>query len=138
MNGCHFPSDGRVDRALHLHGFDDEQPFAFLDCLIGLDRDGRDHAGQRGADMAWVIRVCLQSFGGAGFERAVAHRDFARLAVQLEEHQAPAVQVRIADGQELDDQRLALFDVHADFIAGVHAVEEHRRGQHAHVGMFLL
>ena len=37
----------------------------------------------------------------------------ARLAVQLEEHRPRAVGVRLADGQELDDQRLARLDVDA-------------------------
>ena len=61
----------------------------------------------------------------------------ARLAVELEEHGAAAVGVRIADGQELDDQRLAPFDVDGDFLARLVAVEETRRRQDAGVGIRL-
>src|SRR5262249_29787548 len=44
----------------------------------------------------------------------------------------------IAHSQELDDQRLAAFDLDADLLACFHAVKEHRRGQGAGVGILLL
>src|SRR5207245_8318619 len=79
---------------------------------------------------------------GMGFLRAaeclVEDEDFARLAVQLEEDKPLAGGVRVADGQELDNQRLALLDVYADFFAGLHAVEEDGRWQHAGVGILVL
>ena len=59
-----------------------------------------------------------------GLERPIAHVDAARLAVELEEDRAAAVGMRIADGQELDDQRLARLDLDGDFLARLLAVEE--------------
>ena len=51
---------------------------------------------------------------------------------------ARAVGVRVADGEELDDQRLAFLDFDADFLADLLAVEENRRREHAGVGVLLL
>ena len=79
--------------------------------------------------MAGVIRVRLQPLGSAGFERAVAHRDFARLAVQLEEHRTAAVRMGFAERQEFDDQALAGFDIDGDLFAFLHAEEKLRRRQ---------
>ena len=71
-------------------------------------------------------------------QRLVEDQHFARLAVQFEEHQPPAVFVRVADRQELDDQRLARLDIDAGFLARLHAVEEHVGRQNARVRIVAL
>ena len=61
--------------------------------------------------------------------------DLAGLAVQLEEDRPLAVGVRLADGQELDDQRLARLDLDEVLLARLGAEEEDRRGQDRRVGV---
>ena len=45
--------------------------------------------------------------------------------------------MRLAGGQELDNQRLPRLDVHPDLLAGAKAVKERRGRQHADVGVGL-
>ena len=54
---------------------------------------------------------------GRRFQRAIDHAHVPRLAVEFEEHGPRAVGVRLADGEELDDQRLAFLDFDRDFLA---------------------
>src|SRR5271157_6515492 len=68
----------------------------------------------------------------------IDHRHLARLAVEFEKYQAFAVRLRVAQGDELDDQRFAWLDVHAHLLARLHAEEEDRGRQHAGVRILLL
>src|SRR2546430_12495656 len=52
-----------------------------------------------------------------------------RSAVQLEEHGARAVLVRLAARDVAHDESLAALEIDADLLPGLHAVEEHRGGQ---------
>jgi hypothetical protein len=65
-----------------------------------------DGAGNRRADLARFVGVGLRDGRAFGLDLCVADGDFARLAVQLEEHGAVAVRVRFADGEEFDDEVL--------------------------------
>ena len=105
-----------------------------LDAIVGVMAE----AAASGRDVARVARLRLGVRPHLRGQRAVQHHHLARLAVQLEEHLPPAVLVRVAHRQELDDQRLARLDVHADLLAGLHAEEERGRRQHAGVGVFVL
>ena len=64
-----------------------------------------------------IGRVGLDGLGRRCFQRAIDDGHVARLAVQLEEDGPRAVGVRLADRQELDDQRLARLDVDRDLLA---------------------
>ena len=113
-----MPRDGRVDRALHLHRFHHQQPVALLDLLVQLHGDRGDDARDRRADLAGIAGIGLDARGAAfDFEAAVADGDFARLAVQFEEDRARAVGMRLADGEEFDDQRLAGLEFDGDLLA---------------------
>ena len=43
--------------------------------------------------------------------------------------------MRIAHGEEFDNERFTLFNIDADFLAGLHAVKEDRSRQNAGVAM---
>src|ERR1700690_1993165 len=64
---------------------------------------------------------------------AIRHPNRARLTVQLEEHSARTVLMRIASGDVPDDQSLAALEVDVDFLTWFHAVEEHAGRQRAHI-----
>ena len=98
------------------------------------DGDADDQAGQRRGDLVRVGRVGLGGLAHGRGQRAVGDDDLAGLAVELEEDGAVAVGVRLADGQQLDDQRLARLDLDRDLGAGLRAEEEHRRRQDRGVG----
>ena len=68
-------------------------------------------------------------------EALVGDRHAPRLAVELEEHRAGAVGVRLAHGEQPDHERLARLDLHAQFLARRQPFEERRRRQHADVGI---
>ena len=133
----YLPADRRVNRTLHLHGFHHQQPVAFFNLLIQLHRHGGHHAGNGRADLAGLRGIGLAPRLLFRLQAAVAHRDFSRLTVQLEEHRACAVGVRLAHRQELDHQRLAGLELHRNLLAALHAVVELRRGQHLHVALGL-
>src|SRR5262249_52937315 len=59
--------------------------------------------------------------------------NLARLAVEFEEDSAMAVGMRLADRQELDDQRLSLFDINGGFRPRFESVQKGRRGEDAGV-----
>ena len=94
----------------------------------------RHRSGHRRGDMVRIAQLGLATRRLERDVTAIRHLDRARLPVELEEHRARAVFVRVADREEAHDQRLAALDVDGDFVAGLHAVEEHRRRQHAHAG----
>ena len=88
--------------------------------------------------MSGVIRVGFRASRDFRFQGAIGHRDFTRLAVQLEEDRAPAIGMGLADSQVTDDERLAHFDIDRDLLAGLEAVEERGRRQDAGVRKLLL
>ena len=83
--------------------------------------------------MLRIARLDLSRRRPLGDLTAIRHANRARLTVQFEEHGARTVLVRIAGGDVPDDQRLAALQVDVDFLARVHAVEEHGGRQRAHV-----
>ena len=91
--------------------------------------------GSGAADLVRVGRVGLGGLADGRGERAVDDLDLAGLAVQLEEDGPLAVGVRLADGQELDDQRLARLDLDEVLGARLGAEEEDRRRQDRRVGV---
>ncbi len=88
--------------------------------------------------MFGIRRIGLFSFLGRRFQGFIRNRHVPRLAVEFEEDTASAVRMRIADGQEADDQRLPFLDFRCEFLACLLAVEENRRGEHAGIGILLL
>ena len=132
-----LPGDFAVDGGFHLHGFEREQLLALGDLVAGFDGHGDDHARHRRADLLGVGGVGLGGLDAVGLQRLVDDGHIARLAVELEEDGARAVGMRLADRQELDDQRLARLDLDRDFLARLQAVEEDRRRQDAGVGVRL-
>ena len=114
-----------------------QQAVALLELLIEFHGDSRDHAGNRRADLSGLIGVGL-GFGLLGhLQLTVADRDLAGLPVELEEDGACAVGMRLADGEELNHQRLAGFQLDRHIRAALHAVIELRCGQHVHVAPVL-
>ena len=109
----------------------------FFSGLIQLDGDGGHDAGDRRADLAGVRGVGLDSRLLLHVELLIADVDFAGLAVQFEEDGASAVGVRFADGEELDHQRLAGFELDGDIVAALHAVVELGRREHVDVAPVL-
>jgi len=87
----------------------------------------------------------LPGVGGISFgvraldhaQGAVADLDLSGLPVELEEQGARPVGMRIADGQELDDEPLSLLDLDSDFLAELQAVEKRRSGKNADIGISL-
>ena len=63
--------------------------------------------------MQWVVRFSLRLSVYFPGQRLVHHEDLPGLAVQLEEHQPMPIRVWVADGQELDNQRLPGLDIDA-------------------------
>ena len=124
-----------VEGRLHLHGLDREQLLPLADRVADDDGHADDQAGQGGADLVRVVRVGLGGLAHGGGERAVDDLDLAGLAVQLEEDGALAVGVGLADGQELDDQRLARLDLDEVLGRRVGPEEEDRGRQDRRVGV---
>ena len=85
------------------------------------------YAGNGCADLAGQCRVGFRLGRFLHLQAAIAHGDFAGLAVQFEEDRAGAVGVRFADGLELHDQRLAGFQFDGDIRAALHPVVKLRR-----------
>src|SRR5207249_10389703 len=71
----------------------------------------------------------------AGRLAAIGHAHGARLAVQLEEHGARAVLVRLAARDVAHDESLAALEIDADLLPGLRAVEEHRGGQNPRIAV---
>ena len=101
----------------------------------GDDRHADDQTGQRRADLVGVGWIGLGGLADGRGQRAVEDLDLARLAVELEEDRALAVGVRLAHGQQLDDQGLARLDLDLDLLARLGPEEEDRRGQDRGVGI---
>ena len=87
--------------------------------MIGLYGDAADDAGSGSGDLARISRVGLRMSALDHPQRTIANIHFARLAVQFKKERASAIGMRFADGQKLDDERLARFDLDSDFFAGL-------------------
>src|SRR5262249_31706199 len=123
-------TDWSLNRRLHFHSFHHKKALAFLNMLAGFDAYARDRAWEWRTDVAGLRRISLAAARRGSFERLIANRDFARLAVQFIEDGTIAVRLRIADREELDNQNFAGFDLDGDLFSGFEAVEELRRGEH--------
>ncbi len=66
---------------------------------------------------------------GGGLDRGVIDEGLAGAPVQLKGEGAHALLVGFAQAGEADEERLALFDVHGNFLAQLEAVEKGRGGQ---------
>src|ERR1700688_4195732 len=101
--------------------------------MVCLHSDAADYAGCRSG--------YLPGIGGIGFrvgavydaQCAVAHVDFARLAIQLKEKCARSIGVRIAGRQKLEDERFSWLDFNGDLFARSQAVIKGVRWQNAYV-----
>ncbi len=113
-----------TDGGLHLHGFHAQELLTSLDRVSCLNRHSDHHARHPGSNLIGVVRVCLGAGFGCWLQGSVNHRDISRLAVEFEEDGPATVRVRIADGQERDDQRLARLDVDGNLFARFEAGEE--------------
>ena len=95
--------------------------------MPGARRDRADGAGHGRAHVLRIAGLDLARRRPLCHLAAIRHAQRARLAVELEEHRARAVLVRIAGGDVAHDQRLAALEIDVDLLARFHAVEEHRR-----------
>ena len=57
-----LPGDRRINRGLHFHGFDDEQPISFGNTFAYLDQNACHGSGNRSPDMAWLGRIRFWAF----------------------------------------------------------------------------
>ena len=89
-----------------------------------------------------LVRVARISFNGGPYrtcQRSVSDDHFARLTVELEENGSGTVlNMRVAHGQELENQGLACLNFHGCFHAKFRPIEEHRSRQNAGVGELTL
>ncbi len=129
-----------VQRRFHLHRLDGEQHVAGLDRLPGGDRERRDDARHRRADMRLVAGLGLaarlaRADAPCARSGTLTRRGWPLSSKNTRDH---ALVVGLADRQAADDQRLALLDVDEDLVLGLHAVEIDRRRQHADRAVDLL
>mmetsp|Transcript_10221 Transcript_10221/g.30179 ORF Transcript_10221/g.30179 Transcript_10221/m.30179 type:complete len:842 (-) Transcript_10221:1449-3974(-) len=135
-DAVHDARDGRGDGGLHLHGRHDGDALPLLDGVALGHLDADDHAGQARADRPGVDGVSLLARLARGEDHAVvAHGHHARLAVDLEQHRADAVGLRLGDAEHLDLALLARVVEEEDGLALLQGVQEGVGGQHAHVAV---
>src|SRR5258706_9970225 len=108
---CHVefrdaPGYRRINVRLHLHGFQCQKFNTPLDGMVNLHRDSADEAGGWSAPFTGVFGVGLWMAALNDTQRAIAHSDFARLAVEFEEKRARCIRVRLAHGKKIHDHPL--------------------------------
>ena len=80
--------------------------------------------------MSGIAGIGLRAGLHLALQRFIAHHHFARLPVQFIKHCACSIRLRVADGQQLDDERFARLQLNRDLFAALETVEELRRRQH--------
>jgi hypothetical protein len=68
-----------------------------------------------------------------GFQRLIQDHRFTRHSVEFVKQGPPPGRVRLADGNEFDDEDLARIDFNLDFLTDLQAVEKRGCGQSAQV-----
>ena len=129
--------DRRVNRGLHFHSFDNEQPIAFGNTFAGLNDDARHGARNGRAHVTRVGRIRFGAFDALGLQRLILNTYFPRLTVKLEENRPLSLGVRLAHGEKFNDERLAGLKLDEDFFAGLHAIVKLGCGQDADIAVEL-
>src|SRR5258708_33378154 len=132
---CHVefrdaPGYRRINVRLHLHGFQCQKFSTPLDGMVNLHRDSADEAGGWSAHLTGIFGVGLGMAALNDAQRAVAHGDFPRLAVEFEEKRARAISVRFADGKKFHDHRLARLNLDRNLFAWLQSIEKSSLRQH--------
>ena len=123
---------------MHLHRLHRYELVVLGDLRPDAHREAGDDAGNGCGHFQRIGRVGLHAALGLGRDTFVLDVGLARHAVQLERDGAPPVLVRSADVHELDEERLALLNAHADFLVRLEPVEKGVGGQQAHLAEIAL
>src|SRR6185437_9805025 len=92
-------------------------------------------AGHRCAEVFGIARLDLPLWRTLRHLLAIRDPDRARLTIELEEDRARSIFMRLTRSDVPHNERLAALNIDRDFLARLHAIEEHRRGQDGYVAI---